>query len=114
MKVNTHLIRQCYAHLRELPPFDRWCLPGPDTVEFGILIGRDHAVYERSGVHRIAVNDLTHTTHEQVMQTVAHEMVHLRQELLGRLPLKKDPHNAEFRRMARAICKEFGWNVQTF
>ncbi len=114
MKVNVHLIRQCYAHLRELPPFDRWALPSPDQVEFGILVGRDHAVYHNDGMHRIAVNDLTHTTHEQVMQTVAHEMVHLHQELVGRLPFKKDPHNADFRRWARLICKEFGWNVQTF
>ncbi len=114
MKVTVHLIRQCYTHLRELPPFDRWSLPTAERVEFGILVGKDHAIYERDGPHRICVNDLTHTTHQQVMETVAHEMVHLRQELLGRLPLRKDPHNADFRRMARAICREFGWNVQTF
>lgn len=114
MKVNAHLIRQCYAHLRTLPPFDRWDLPAADRVSFGILTGKDHAVYERDAGHRISVNDMTHTTHGQVMESVAHEMLHLRQQLLGRLPFTKDPHNAEFRRMARAVCKEFGFNVQSF
>jgi hypothetical protein len=37
----------------------------------------------------------------------------LRQDMLDRLPAK-EPHNAEFRRWAKAVCVALGFDVQRF
>lgn len=114
MNVTPKVLKSSYFHLRELKPFNRWYLPEASEVSFGILTGTDHAVYMLDRKHRIEVNADTHTTHEQILMSVAHEMIHLRQNELGRLPVTRNPHNADFRRMARQICHEFGWDVQIF
>lgn len=108
-------IRAAYAFLRECPPFRGWTLPEPHVMRFELLRSRDHAEYQPGERrHIIRINDLTHTTVEQLIASTAHEMCHLRQELLGRLPATKDPHNGEFRRMARQVCHHLGFNVQDF
>lgn len=114
MNVTPTVLRSAYAHLRTLRPFSRWNLPPADKVKFALHIGHDHAQYTNLTIPYIEVNRDTHTTHQQILMSVAHEMCHLRQDLLGRLPFSKNPHNAQFRRMARTICHEFGWDVQVF
>jgi hypothetical protein len=114
MNVTPKVLKSAYSHLRELRPFNRWSLPEASGVSFGLLNGMDHAIYMLDRKHRIEVNAHTHTTHTQILMSVAHEMIHLRQNELGRLPVTRNPHNADFRRMARQICAEFGWDVQIF
>lgn len=114
MNVTPKVLKSAYSHLRSLKPFNRWNLPPPDKVRFALHCGRDHAVYMNHTRPHIEVNRDTHTTHVQILMSVAHEMVHLRQDIQGRLPISANPHNAAFRRMARAICAEFGWDVQVF
>jgi len=116
MNVTPAILSACYAHLRGLRPFSRWRLPEPEEVHFALHSGEDHATYQvtEDGSHIIKLNSLTHTTHSQIMMSVAHEMIHMRQELAGRLPFKNDGHNAEFRRLAWKVCKEFGWDAQVF
>lgn len=113
--VTPRRIAAAYAFLRECHPFCRWSLPPADALRFEILRTRDHAEYvpgERRDV--IRVNAQTHITLEQLFETVAHEMVHLRQEMVGRLPVAVDAHNADFRRMAKQVCSHLGFNVQNF
>lgn len=113
--VTPKQIRATYAYLRECSPFSRWGLPEAGVLRFEVLKTRDHAEYQPGERrHVIRVNDLTHLKLEQLLATTAHEMVHLRQELLGRLPATKDPHNREFRRLAALVCRHLGFDVQTF
>lgn len=113
--VTPKQIGRTYAYLRECRPFVAWNLPEACAIRFEVLQGRDHAEYQPGERrHIIRINDLTHNTLEQLFASTAHEMVHLRQELLGRLPATKDPHNREFRRMAATVCRHLGFDVQTF
>lgn len=114
MKVTTDLIRQCYLFLKQVHPFSNWELPPPGECEFGLLSGGHHAEYIRDGKHFIIVNPDTHIALNDLLMSVAHEMVHLRQELKGRLPEKGDGHNAEFRRLAKQVCASLGWDLQRF
>lgn len=108
-------MREAYAFLRGCRPFDGWKLPSASDVHFEVLSGRDHAQYDPNyEKHVIRVNGMTHLTLEQLFASMSHEMIHLRQELTGRLPYQKDPHNADFRRMAKSVCHHLGFNVQAF
>lgn len=110
-------LRAIYASLLAFPPFNRWSLPEPNAVKFELLADADTGEYSLDENDRacIAVNGDTNLTLLQITETVAHEMVHIRQDQLGRLP--DDPakhHNAEFRRLARLVCRNLGFDVQRF
>lgn len=113
-KVTDARIRDAYVYLRNLPPFNRWNMPAASECTFALLIDRHHAEYCKDGKHIIAVNPDTHITLGDLHMSVAHEMVHQRQQMLGRLPMVKDPHNAEFRRMAKTVCAQLGFDLQKF
>lgn len=117
MLLNPERMRAVYAMLLEFPPFDRWTLPPPDEVEFELLADRDHAEYNKDDDDKIsiAVNPDTHLTLQQIIESMAHEMVHVRQDQVGRLPdIAERHHNAEFRKLARLVCKTLGFDVQKF
>jgi hypothetical protein len=115
MNVTPDRLRAIYELLQEFAPFDKWDLPESSLVTFELLAGKDHAEYSVDDRDRmcIAVNPDTHITLAQLVESVAHEMVHLRQDMLDRLPAK-EPHNGEFRRWAKAVCKALGFDVQRF
>ena len=103
--------------LVDCPPFARWDLPPVGTLRFEVLRGTDVAEYSVDQRDRscIAVNADMHTRLAEVIESVAHEMIHLRQDLLGRLPdTHAKQHNAEWRRMARVVCRNLGFDVQRF
>jgi predicted SprT family Zn-dependent metalloprotease len=45
-----------------------------------------------------------------LLATMAHEMCHLRQEMLG----DRGHHTARFRRMAERVCRVHGFDIKTF
>lgn len=114
LKVTDERVREAYLFLRGLPPFSKWDLPTAGACTFGLLRGvSHHAEYLKDGKHLILVNPDTHITLTDLLMSVAHEMVHQRQQLVGRLPVK-EPHNAEFRRLAKQVCAATGWELQKF
>jgi hypothetical protein len=115
--VTPKRVRAVYALLQHVPPFERWSLPPVGNIKFEILHGPDTGEYSVDWNDRatIAVNADTNLSLAQMVETVAHEMVHLRQDQLGRLPeVRTEKHNAEFRRLARLVCRDLGFDVQRF
>ena len=116
MKVTPDTIRDAYAYLRKLPPFSRWGLPLPGKVVFELEKNpADHATFLDTSPPVLTVHPHLHTTLQQLHMSVAHEMVHLRQHMLGRLnPDHNGAHNTEFRRLSSLVCRHLGFNVQHF
>lgn len=118
MNVKAADVRAAYEFLRTLEPFHRWKLPPACVIKFQIR--RDpsaHGAFDWDGerLRSIAINDDTHTTLNQLLASVAHEMIHVKQHMLGRLP--DDPakhHNALYRRMRKRVCQSLGFDIQTF
>jgi len=114
-KVTDERVREAYLFLRGIPPFSKWELPPAGACTFGLLKGASHhAEYVKDGKHLILVNPDTHITLTDLLMSVGHEMVHQRQQLVGRLPLTRDSHNAEFRRLSKQVCAATGWELQKF
>jgi len=119
--VTQSRIKAVYTMLLHLPPFVRWGLPHPDRIKFCILDKADHldsyARYDKTGTgkHIIAVNPHLTLSLLLLIENVAHEMVHLKQDMKGRRPYKAtNQHNKEFFRMVRLVCRDLGLDPQRF
>lgn len=109
-----------YTFLRAFPPFCRWGLPSAEDVTFSVLATRNFygnysCTYRRDGSirHYISVSAGRVGHMATLLVTMAHEMLHLRQEL-GRATTPNTDHNAAFRRAAARISRRFGFDPKTF
>ena len=76
-----------------------------------------YARYDKTGAgnHIIAVNPHLTLSLLLLIENVAHEMVHLKQDMKGRRPYKATKqHNKEFFRMVRLVCRDLGLDPQRF
>jgi len=103
-----------YDCLREFPPFSKWRLPPSDEIEMHIGVQQDaYAHYHRQGSqHGIEVSMLLVTDWDTLVETVAHEMVHLHQARAG--TETRAEHNREWHRLAAIVCRRFGWAKDQF
>ena len=121
MRATPKQLKAIYTMLLEMPPFQRWGLPEPNKVKFVIVNDpQSHGHYvppEDTEKHEIAINSYSHTTLLDHIMTVAHEMGHMRQAAIGRLPDTHDQvkvHNHSWQRIARVICEALGFPAANF
>ncbi len=114
MSPTPEQVAAVYDCLRAFPPFAGWRLPPSDEIEIHIGVQEDaYAIYHRTGdQHGITVSMLLVTDWSTLVETVAHEMVHLHQARAG--TETRAEHNREWRRLAAKVCASFGWNVERF
>lgn len=106
-----------YACLRSFPPFSRWRLPAAGIMEFKITKLKSeqghYNRYIRTDYHWIAVSEAGVEHFDTLAQVVGHEMIHLKQGI-DKTETPNTEHNAEFRRLASQVCKQFGWDAKAF
>lgn len=107
-------IAAVYDCLRAFPPFNRWKLPRATEIEFGVTEHYDrHAdvdIVRDWKRLRISVNRNGHFS--TLVQSVAHEMVHLALHARGNKNWER--HGDDFVTLADAVCKRFGWDPTVF
>lgn len=104
--VTADSIRSVYVLLQSLPPFNRWGLPPSTKLTFYVVpFKSEHAEYDPNK-KTIRVSTARVSTFLSLLQAVAHEMCHVRQDVSNRYPVK-NVHNEEFKRYARQVCKHF-------
>lgn len=108
-----------YEYLRTSRPFRRMKLPDPDDLAFIITPHVDrygHFKAKEPGkrrFHEIAISDQEVTSSALLTEVMAHEMIHLFQEING-TDSRRVQHNAEFRRIARTVCRIHAFDPTTF
>jgi hypothetical protein len=106
-----------YECLRAFPPFCRLSLPPAHQVTFQVSRSKDrfghYTRYTGTDKHFIVVSTRMHGHFDTLAQTVAHEMIHLHQGV-AKTETSGVMHNAEFRRIAGRVCKQFGWDASPF
>jgi hypothetical protein len=106
-------VAACYEFLRQWPPFCGWHLPPAYAMEFRVSRKLDcYGEFLPETAPVIVVSAALHHQMLSVLPTVAHEMLHYRQHLAG--TSNRSQHNAEFRRLAKALCKRHGWDYGQF
>lgn len=108
------MLEAAYELLRATPPFKGWKLPPGDEVAFHILRTRaqqaDHCLV--GNTHQIRVSAAKHATLRSLLETVAHEMIHVREVQLRARP--DVAHGKLFNRLADKVCREHGFDRGQF
>ncbi len=108
MRITLAIVESAYELLRTTPPFRGWQLPESDDVKFVVVPLRcTMARHSFNGTtHTISVC-LRHTHLNTLLMTLAHEMVHM----VDQGPAE---HGAAFRRLAKQVCRQHGWDYGAF
>lgn len=104
-----------YDMLRTMPPFNRWKMPPSDEVMFVVNRSiKNRGTYFWDGRrHVITVSSHYHKRTMSLVETMAHEMVHLVEEKAG--GARQDvQHSAKFMRMAKQVCRVHGFDEAVF
>lgn len=93
--------------------FPKWKLPDGDSLEFRV-IGKcqdrwGHFRESTDGTHEISISIAVKSL-DLLQRTMAHEVAHLRQHMLGH----RDNHGAGFTRIAKQMCRKLGYAQETF
>ena len=109
-----------YEYLKNTAPFNKWKLPDADELEFQITdhadrYGHLHSFPVKSGKYQIiAISAKNTTTTAQLMETMAHEICHLKQFMDMGFCKGGYTHGPIFKTMARNVCRVHGFNLAAF
>jgi len=104
------LLAATYDVLLLTPPFRRWKMPSSVAIRFRITrsVGARGAA---RGDHTIEISSRNVGRLDNLIMTMAHEMVHVHNHTTGHT---RSAHGAEFRRCADLVCKHHGFDPQMF
>ncbi len=97
LRLTPEVLETSYEFLRSTSPFRRWKLPHADAVEVTQII---------------FISEVTVGHTYTLMRTMAHEMIHLYLAISGQED--SGEHGAEFRRLARLVCNDHGFDPKEF
>lgn len=106
------MLESTYDMLRLTRPFKGWRLPPGDEVVFHVsaeTTPQGLHWYDDTG-HNIRLSARKHKYLHSAIMTLAHEMCHIRQRIVG----DRSDHGAVFARMADQVCKHHGFDRGQF
>lgn len=108
------IMERIYDLLRQTKPFRSWGLPDPDDVVFVVSRSPEyHGEYKcDDGVHEIRISGLRHKTLTTMTLTIAHEMCHMRDHMLG-TPWNVE-HGRSFKKIAAQVCRAHSYDPANF
>lgn len=115
--LNPDQLAGAYEFLRTLEPFNAYALPHADEIEF--IIAADprlcgwHKQKPATKTHIIAISHRNVGLPCTLLRIMAHEMIHLTQAIYEKRN-HKSQHNAEFKRLATAVCEIQGYDLKLF
>ena len=113
LKLTPEVLRGAYTYLTETEPFCKWNLPDPEEMFFKVDRHQSRygcAVGDEKGHHMICVSSVFVGQTLSLMETVAHEMVHIHQ---AQAKMTMD-HGLAFRKFAAHVCKVHGFDPKLF
>lgn len=112
--LTPELLEHLYDTIRLTRPFRGWKLPPGEDVVFHVNnpeVPQGLYWYENDH-HNIRMSAHKHHTLHSATMTMAHEMIHVREKMLG---VRQDScHGATFKRMASQVCRDHGFDRGQF
>lgn len=118
LRITPDIIEGAYEFLRLTPPFKKWNLPHADDVEFVVArhhryLGYHRGVQYKRHSHEIGISEVCVGHTNTLLRVMAHEMIHQHQQRT-RSDTPNTAHNADFKRLARLVCRHHGWDEREF
>ena len=118
LHLTPEALENAYEYMRATLPFRRMNLPHADEILFRVMGARDRyghfkgRIRDNSDLNEIALSQTKVHSTDVLMQTMAHEMIHLHQHEKG--SCTRGVHNAQFQRIAARVCRIHGFDPETF
>jgi hypothetical protein len=118
LHLTPEILESAYEYLRTTLPFRRMDLPHADELVFRVMGARDRfghfkgRIRDNTDLNEIALSQPRVHSTDVLMQTMAHEMIHLHQHEKG--GCTRGAHNARFQRIALRVCRIHGFDPETF
>lgn len=109
LRLTPDILRAAYDYLRETRPFCNWNLPEGEDVKFKVVRNRLYG-YSVDFKQEIAVSTYRVGRTDILMETLAHEMIHLHLDRFG----VKSQHGKAFHKAAAQVCREHGFDPKRF
>lgn len=106
LHITPLMMERSYLLLLAAPPFNKLKMPDVDEIEFHAvhMKGKDDADYRWNGSrHQIRVNIKRHKTYLHLLESMAHEMIHMYQE--EACLNDRRSHGPMFRKLKMAVCR---------
>lgn len=117
MKLTARNVRAMYDLFRTLPPYNRWKLPPAEKLRFAVTNSRkEYGRYEwwsGTSKRRIAISRHNVKSFHALAITMAHELIHVHQELSGTYS-ERSEHNRAFVKTAKHVCRALGFDSTGF
>lgn len=120
LRLTPATLEGAYEYLRTTAPFNKWRLPEADGIAFEVTghddrYGHHQSWPSRSRKHEvIAISNTNTKTSAALIETMAHEMCHLQSRILFGYRKRGQGHGPRFRELARAVCRNHGFDLKTF
>jgi len=118
LHLTPEALELAYEYLRATLPFRRMKLPHADEILFRVMGARDRyghfkgRIKDNLDLNEIGVSQAKVRSTDVLMQTMAHEMIHLNQHEKG--SCTRGVHNAQFQKIAARVCRIHGFDPETF
>jgi hypothetical protein len=109
------VLEAAYRFLQSTKPFCSWKLPDADDVEFRVAHCKLwHGLFDSGtdGTPRISVSSWSVGRTESLIETMAHEMIHLYLEESGMDD--RGEHGERFYKAAATVCRYHGFDPKRF
>lgn len=108
MTPSSQSLEAMYLMLCQMKPFKTWDLPNTAEIKFLVTKEEDALgsyIYD-DDIHTITISKAKCNHFETILKTLAHELIHMKRYKTQHW----DKHDAVFRRYAKSIADEFGWD----
>src|ERR1700681_4999961 len=116
MNLTPEILRAAYNYLSETEPFHGWNMPDAEDLKFVVTHGRARqgrcCLDHNSAI--IEISDAYHKHTSSLMETMAHEMIHLHHYQSGLKKTKHSWHGKVFWAFAREVCAAHGFDPGQF
>ena len=114
LHLTPEMLEAAYELLRTTPPFKRWRLPPAEEVEFHVTKHLDLRgdCVDAGHAHVIRISGNCHGSLQKLLETMAHEMCHVRQAIND--PDDRAHHGSVFKKYAAQVCRVHGFDPKAF
>lgn len=116
LPLTADTLRAAYDYLNTTPPFNRWNLPDGEDVNFKVAKDPHNYAWhdKRKGKRHLLVVSQANVGHTQtLLESVAHEMIHVHEEHAG-AGTRGVEHSRAFGKWAGQVCKIHGFDPKRF
>jgi hypothetical protein len=116
LPLNRETIAACYDFLCTTPPFNGWNLPPSEDVKFRVVRSPDVRGWYMLGhdnSHTIAISSRCIGRTNSLVETLAHEMIHLHMGHTG-MANGRAEHPRSFWILADKVCAVHGFDPRLF